>query len=153
MYIATLFNNQGVFQRIVDWKEKASGEERYDLDVLLFRATSAYMSLLRMNGLNELCIEQYHSLKSELTFVDDRIIFWSPTLIELLNEFSPFLSSLRIMQNLILPLAAKAQNLKVSIPPSLAEAMKKLNTYGFSEEICKIVEEYCSNSRFRNHLS
>ena len=142
MYIGTLFNEEGLFQRLAAWKEGSDNDDRTDFDRFLFRATSAYISLLRMHGLNDLCIEQYGRQKSQLTIKDNRIIFWSPTLVELLNEFSPYLSSLRIMQNMVLPLTAKSEKLKTSIPTSMADAMKKLDSYGFSQQTCNLVEQY-----------
>jgi hypothetical protein len=65
-------------------------------------------------------------------------------LVEFLNEFSPFLSTLRIIQNQILPITARAMQLRQQIPMSLADSIKKLDSYGFGDEITRSVKQYWS---------
>lgn len=91
-----------------------------------------------MNTLNIECINQYKKQKFRLKLNNARLLFWSPTVIEILSEISPFLSTMRILQNDFFRLTAKECNPNVSIPKSLNDAIKKgLTTYGFSEELSK----------------
>lgn len=142
MYIASLFNKAGLFQYFGDWRRKSATEDQYSVDELFFRATSAYLSLSRMRTLTSICIRQYQKQKLELNPNDQRIVFWSPTLVEFLNEFSPFLSTLRIIQNQILPITARTMKLRKQIPMSLADAIKRLDSYGFGDEITQSIRQY-----------
>lgn len=123
MYLASLLNNAGLFQHVGGWKKGSSDQVNSDIDIFLFRASSAYLSFVRMHMLTGMCLDQFSKRKGELNLKRSQIVFWSPTLVEFLNEFSPFLSSLRIMQNLILPLTAKAVKTGKSIPLSLADCI------------------------------
>jgi hypothetical protein len=142
MYIASIFNRKGLFQHVGGWMSKCEITEQHDLQVFLFRATSALLNFNRMYVLSQICVEQYRERKQHLENNCTKIVFWSPTFVELLNEFSPFLSAMRIMQNMILPLAARAKKLKCSMPSSLAEGMKKLDSYGLGDDICSVIREY-----------
>ena len=139
-YIADLFNDQKLFQRIGAWINKRSGNKL--LIEFLFRASGAYLSLLRMRSLSAMCINQYLVHKHQLKILDEKIVFWSPTLIELLNQFSPYLSSLRIMQDLILPLYLKESGARISSPASLADAVDKLEKYRLDSSIKDLIKEY-----------
>lgn len=142
MYIASLFNKSALFQHLEDWRRKSTIEDQQSLEEFLFRATSAYLNLSRMHVLTNICIGQYRKQKGELNLKDQRIVFWSPTLVEFLNEFSPFLSTLRIIQNQILSITARAMKLKKQIPLSLADVMKKLDSYGFGIDITQSIKRY-----------
>jgi hypothetical protein len=146
MYLASLLNNARLFQHVGGWKKTSSDEVQSDVDIFLFRASSAYSSFVRMQMFSGKCLEQFSKRKGDLSIKRNQIVFWSPTLVEFLNEFSPFLSSLRIMQNLLLPLTAKAVRTGKSIPLSLADCMRKLDGYGFGDEICGLVREYWRSS-------
>ena len=142
MYIAELFNSQGIFQSLGGWSAGVTPAGKQKIESILFRATTAYIALHRMRLLGNACVEQFRRQRHELTIKSERIVFWSPTLVEYVTEISPFLSSVRTMQNLILPLVANTVNLGKTVPSSLADAIKTLNKLGFSDEIRKIVRSY-----------
>lgn len=142
MYIASLLNSSGLFRHLGDWRKKSDlGNQDY-VEQFLFRATSAYLSLTRMQILSSLCIDQYRKRKTSLNVKDERIVFWSPSLVELLNEFSPFLSTLRIMQNQILPLTARVMKPKKGMPMSLADAIPKLDRLGLTSDVTRALRQY-----------
>ena len=142
MYIATMLNQNNLFQHFGGWVSKPRNNEGNELQVFLFRATQCVISLLRLEYLKGICISQYQKQEQNLNIKTEKIVFWSPTFVEFLNEFSPFLSSLRIMQNLIIPIIGKSYGLKNSLPSSMNDAMKKIYTYGFDKFICDTLTEY-----------
>jgi len=142
MYIASLFNRMRLFQYTGDWMSNSKMTDQREIQAFLFRATSAFLNLNRMHFLGQVCVEQYRQHRDRLENNCDKIVFWSPTLVEVLNEFSPFLSAARIMQNMMLPLATRAKHLKCSMPSSLADGMKKLDTYGLGDDICNVIRRY-----------
>jgi len=142
MYIAKLFNQNTLFQGLGGWMDRIDPEQKHKIEAFLFRATSAYLNLYRMRTLSAMCVEQFQRQKDELTLRDEKIVFWSPTLVEFLNEWSPFMSAMGIMQNMILPLVAVTIGVRGSLPSSLADAMKKPNRYGIGEEASSILRQY-----------
>ncbi len=146
MYIASLFNQAGLFQHVGQWHSNSPYEEQRKVEEFLFRATSAYLHLLRMEALRDSCVRQYHQHKGELIGGNKRIVFWSPALVELINEVSPFISAVRIMQDMIVPLAAVGQKIKASVAFSLSDAINQLGKYGFQEEIRSAITAYWSKS-------
>ncbi len=141
MYIASVFNRNALFQHLAGWISKSNQSEQHDLQVFLFRATCAFLDLNRMALLSQLCVDEYRQRKDHLENNSSKIVFWSPTFVELLNEISSLVSALRIMQNSLLPMIGKAQKLG-SMPSSLADGMKKLDRYRFGDDLCAILEEY-----------
>lgn len=144
MFTADLFNERRLFPHIGGWFRKPVNNTRQGLLEFLYRATAAILHLRRMAAYNNICVSQALKHRGSLTIRDSEICFWSPTLVELLSEFSPYLSTLRVMQNRILPLTARALGLRGSIPKSLAAVVKKLDIYGFPSEIRSETDLYWS---------
>ncbi len=123
------------------WKRKCVEDNNineYLIKEFLFRASSAYLSINRMNMLSMNCVNEYRRQKPRLKLNNNRILFWTPTVIEILSEMSPFLSALRILQNNIFRLAAKECNPQAQVPKSLNEAIKKgLEAYGLNDMMCE----------------
>lgn len=135
MYLAKTFNDNDFFQNFGGWKRE-NGDKSSLFNEFLFRASSAYLSISLMDKLCRSCIDQFERQENRLEVKGQRIVFWSPTVSEILNEFSPFLSSIRVMQNIILRLSAKECNRNYQVPKSLNEAIKNgLYKYGFKKEI------------------
>jgi len=146
MHLTRIFNEYGLFRHMSGWKNKYSEDGNTNVHLIkefLFRASSAYLSINRMNVLSINCVNQYKRQKFRLKLNNERILFWSPTVIEILSEISPFLSTLRILQNDFFKLAARECNPNVGVPKSLNDAMKKgLTTYGFSDKLAKLFINY-----------
>jgi hypothetical protein len=152
MYIAKLLNDQGLFQILGGWPYQDDPQIAHIIEECLFRATCAVISLERMKYLEASCINQYKTQREELELRSKRsklrIIFWSPTLLEMLSEFSAFLSALRILQNQVIPLAArtwglfKSKRIKKDVSKSMNDAMKKIDSYGLPRNIVNKLKTY-----------
>jgi hypothetical protein len=147
MYLANGFNAREMYQCIGGWKEQEPGNK--ELDEFLFRATSADLNLIRMDVLSKVCINVYKANKHEFKIKDERIALWSPYIVQILAEFTPLVTNLRIMQNLIGRLAIKKQNPACSAPKSLNKAMKNLDNYGLSQNIIRIIRDYWNKNGSR----
>jgi hypothetical protein len=150
MHLTRIFNEYGLFRHMSGWKHKYAEERNTNTHLInefLFRASSAYLNIDRMNKLSVECVFQYRRQKFRLKLNNQRVLFWSPTVIEILSEMSPFLSTLRILQNKFLKLVAEESNSGIGVPKSLSDAMKKgLDTYGFTEELSKLFLNYWDKS-------
>jgi len=150
MHLTRIFNEYGLFRHMSGWKHKYAEERNTNTHLInefLFRASSAYLNIDRMNKLSVECVFQYRRQKFRLKLNNQRVLFWSPTVIEILSEMSPFLSTLRILQNKFLKLVAEESNPGIGVPKSLSDAMKKgLDTYGFTEELSKLFLNYWDKS-------
>lgn len=138
MYFPELLNETGLFQRVYSWKKSVPYEE--DFSALLYRASSCVIHVRRLAELNERCVKEFDLFEDQLALGKDRIVFHSASLLALLNEISPMLSSLRIMQDMLLPLIGKAKS--KSMPSSIHDGMKKLHTLGLPEQIKVILLRY-----------
>lgn len=134
MYFADLFNGNHLLQHLGGYLKKR-GQSNSNTDEFLFHATIVLMSILKIRALNALCLRQMQTIKKDLTVKDERIIVWSPTMVELLTIIPSSLSSLVIMQNKIFPLLLPALGFKLSPPSSFHEAMKHLDTYNLPRPV------------------
>jgi hypothetical protein len=132
MYIADLFNANNLFQnfggwfqetkvsffsrmmkskekdirKILDsWKQNVQGFE-----TLLGFATSVILNVNQIKNLEQKCLQQFRELKYKLDLRENRIIFWSHKLVNLLSKISPVINIIRIMENLLLELIGKKFN-------------------------------------------
>ena len=121
MYLAGILNNNYLFQYLSGWKDASTGYDLNLLEDLLFRGCSAFMNLERMETYSNICLDQYHNRKDNLNLKDQRIVFWSPTFVLLLNEFTPFLASLRTAQDLLWQSTARTQRCKGQTSTSLSK--------------------------------
>ncbi len=95
MYFADLFNSNNLMQHFGGYLKK---QNNIKSDEFLFHATILIMSIYKIHALNALCLKQMETTKKQLTVKDDKIIVWSPTMVELLTLIPPSLSSLVVMQ-------------------------------------------------------
>jgi hypothetical protein len=142
MYYASLITRKGLFAYFGGWSKQCRDDERAGIDEFLFRATSAVLALDEMHFHERCCLEDFRRHKPRLTLKRPRLVLWSPQLFQLFHHFSPFLSSLRFLQNMLLRMVARRLQLKTSVPKSLREAIPKIRSYGFPEEICKLMQDY-----------
>lgn len=142
MYLSQPFNERKMYQYVSGWKNSRKDQEK-QLNEFLFRASSADLNLIRITVLSQTCIDIYIRHENEFRIKDNRVAFWSPFVTQILAEFNPLLSALRIMQDSIFVLAAHADNPRSSVPPSINKAMNKgLDKYNISENICEIITDY-----------
>src|SRR2546427_34658 len=82
MYIADLFNQNNLLQHFGSYVNK---QRNSNSDEFHFHATIALMSIYKIRMLHALCLKQMQASRDRLTVKDDKIIFLSPTLVELLT--------------------------------------------------------------------
>jgi hypothetical protein len=134
MYFADLFNSNHLLQHLGGYVKKR-GQGNSNTDEFLFHATIVLMGTLKVRALNAFCLSQMQTARKHLTVKDERIIFLSPTMVELLTLIPPSLASLVVMQNKIFPLLLPALGFKQSPPSSFHEAMKHLDTYNLPRPV------------------
>ncbi|MDO8282824.1 MAG: hypothetical protein Q7U10_09440 [Thermodesulfovibrionia bacterium] len=138
MYLADLLNSRGLFQRTSSWK--SSTEFADDVSLLLSRGTSAVISILKIEQTQLNCVREFELFENQLNCMEDRIVFNSQSLVELQNEISPLLSTLRIMQDVTVSLISKS--LKISLPSSINDTIKKIEKYGLPNEVKNLLCDY-----------
>lgn len=131
MYLADLLNSRGFFQRCASWMEE--NEFADDFSLLLNRATSAVIGILRLEELQKQCVHEFSQFEDQLVDCDERIVFNSRSMVALQNEISPLLSALRIMQDSVNGLVRKKTRLE--IPRSISDTMKNLDKYGLPADL------------------
>jgi hypothetical protein len=143
-YWRVILNNNNLFQRFGSWLEKSQNDFFINprIEELLARATCAFINLNRIKNINDFCIQQYDELENYLNIKDNEIGFWSPSLAEMFNEFSSYLSNLRIMQNLIWCITVRQCNSTANPPKSINDGIKKIDKYGLDSELKVIIQEY-----------
>ncbi len=151
MYIAELLNAYNLFQRTAGWKKKLGQGNEKDISAFLYRATSAVVHLQRIHELNNQCVQEYELFEEQLQVKDDRFVFHSMNLVALINEISPLLSTLKIMQDSILPLIGKT--LGIPAPSSMNGGIKKLHRYNIPQNIRDMLLRYWQSNglRFRGY--
>jgi len=140
MYLADLLNSRRLFQTVSGWPISRADDE--SLSDFLFRATSALIHLVRIEQLHTACIREYQGYAPQLDIRRDRIVFSSSSVFALINEIPPLLGTLRIMQNMLLPMCGKVLGLKTSMPSSLNDAVSRLHKYGLSPQVQKRTLSY-----------
>lgn len=148
MYFPELLNSEGLFQKMYAWKRNSSSE---GISALLYRASSCIIYMRRIAELNQQCVLEFELFENQLELGVTNVVFHSTSLLALLNEISPFLSSLRIMQDMLLPLIGK--KVGKSMPSSLNDGMNKIHKLKLPQEIKDILLRYWQHggSRIRDY--
>ena len=141
MYLADLLNSHGLFQRTSNWMKQNGMAD--DVSFMLSRATSAVVSILRVDQAQVNCVREFELFDDQLEDVENRIVFNSRSMVEVQNEISPLLSTLRIMQDSLIKLISKSIN--ASLPSSFNDTIKKINKYKLPDELKKLLIDYWSN--------
>jgi hypothetical protein len=140
MHSAALLRNH--FQRFSDWVNKGRQDERAALSEFLFRATSASLALGEMRFREQRCVQQFRQFKEHLTLKRKRIVFASLDLFQLFHQFTPFMSAIRVLQNMLLRMVGRRLQLGTSIPNSLNDAIPKIATYKLPEKVVEQIVGY-----------
>ena len=99
MYLADLLNSRGFFQCTSNWAHEAGMAN--DISFLLSRATSAMVCIIRLEQSQLNCIKEFELFEEQLENTDEKFVFNSRSMVELQNEISPLLSTLRIMSAIL----------------------------------------------------
>lgn len=142
MFFADLFNSNNLLHHLGSYVNK---QRTSNSDEFLFHATIVIMSLYKIKALNDFCFSQMQPVKKQLTVKDDKIIVWSPTVVELLTLIPPMLTSLIVMQNKIFPLLLPAAGYKQSPPSSFREAVNNIHKYNLPKPVMQKTLSYWHN--------
>jgi hypothetical protein len=144
MYLADLLNGHSLFQSVSGLE--AEPKENSEIPDFLFRATSALLHLERVQLLHRACLEEYGMFADELDVKRQRIVLGSPNVVRLVNEIPPMLNTLRIMQDMTLPLCARSGDMRCSVSSSLNDAVCGLHRYPFPERVKALTLQYWQRS-------
>jgi len=149
MYLPNLLNSYGLFQHTSNLN--AEPEFSDDLALLLSRATSAVVCINRMDFLQKQCFAEFELFNDQITDFDDRIVYYSESIVELQNQISPLLSALRMMQDILNQLIRRKYP-KLNLPRSISETIKGIEKYDLPYEIKTLLTNYWNNygSRIRD---
>ncbi|KAB2810243.1 hypothetical protein [Phaeocystidibacter luteus] len=149
MYIPELLNSYGLFQRTSNLNREAGFSDDYAL--LLNRATSAVVSIRRMEFLQKQCFLELDLFDDQIDDLDDRIVFYSESSVEIQNQISPLLSTLRIMQDQLNQILRRKYP-HVNLPRSINQTIERINRYNLPTEIKDLLKTYwgSSGSRIRD---
>ncbi|MFA5921284.1 MAG: hypothetical protein WC856_08325 [Methylococcaceae bacterium] len=108
------------------------------------RSTSALLHIIHINQASTECVSEFNLFEGQLNIKDSRIVYTSITLGFLLNEISPLLSTLRMIQNLLLNLVSSIEG--VTLPSSINDYIKKKKKYHVSEKSARIMSDYWNST-------
>lgn len=149
MYLPELLNSYGLFQRTS--RLNSESEFADDLALLLSRATSAVVAINRIDFLQKQCFTELDLFNDQINDFDDRIVYYSASLVELQNQISPLLSALRMMQDNLNQLLRRKFP-KLNLPRSISDTIKGIDKYDIPDDIKKLLVNYwdCFGSRIRD---
>jgi hypothetical protein len=139
LYLADQLNSRGLFQRFGSWP--GPQVDRDDASDFLFRASCALVHLDRLEELTKVCLKELETFEPQLSITRDRIVLGSYSVIALVSEIPPLLSTLRMMQNMILPMAARALRIP-GVALSLTDVVKKLHGSRLPESVKLRTRQY-----------
>jgi len=143
MYLPELLNFRDFFQRTASWHEDPEFGE--SVTVLLNRATSAVLSIQKIEEYQRFCVQEFSLFDDQVENVEDKIVFNSKNMVLLQNEISPLLSALRLMQETTNQLIAKKYP-KANLPNSLSDTAKKINKFNIPKDLRILIKNYWKNS-------
>ena len=139
MYLPDLLNSYGLFQHTSNLNAKQEFAD--DLALLLSRATSAVVCINRMDFLQKQCFAEFDLFDDQITDFDDRIVYYSESLVELQNQISPLLSALRMMQDILNQLIRRKYP-ELNLPRSISDSIKGIDKYDLPIEIKDLLNNY-----------
>lgn len=156
MYSAELFNKKKLFLKFnnlryslllinnksKDLKIQARAIEYHNLATeLLSRASFAYEILYKIDVINNLIIDEFNNIKHNLLLNTNRFIYESPLVRDFICLFMPFLNTLFILQDRIMPIIAYAAKIEYDLPSDAKKRRKfekdlrKFPTYFYRKEV------------------
>ncbi len=142
MYLVRELNKRKLFQRTSNFILNDNCRDL--LPQVFYRASACILSFERIVQYQYKCADEFALFDDKVNIQDNRILFVSAISISILNEITPLLSSLRIMQNQFIGLVSKYY--QKSLPSSIKDFIKKSSKYDLPEEIKRIISEYWDQS-------
>lgn len=113
---------------------------------VLSHGTAALLHLISIEQANKQCQKEFELFEDQLNLQDDRIVFSSQSLGFLLNEISPSLSTLRMLQNKLIMFVNIMEKPKNSLPVSISDYVKNSEQYKISKETKTIILKYWNST-------
>ena len=85
MYVQALFNQRGLFQHVGGWLAKSGQDDKFPIQQMLFHASCVYLAMNKLESLKRQCEAQFDEYQGRLSETHDRIAFFSPQFLEMLN--------------------------------------------------------------------
>jgi len=137
------YHNKGIVDDEIISKEWIKRNQSYDM--ILIHANFLIINIRQMKLLEKRCIQQYKKFVNKLHMHHNRIVFWSPTLINLICKVSPILSSIQFIQDKIMQLISKKLN--ISLPNSMRKVISGgKEKYNIPTRIFGLIRKYCIKS-------
>lgn len=143
MLLPGLLNQHKLFHHLAGLSKKEQKFQTLKSEILA-RSTTSLLHLLRIGQLNTECVAEFSLFEDQLNIQDDKIVFSSVSLGFLLNEISPLMSSMRLLQNLMIKLISSYEG--TSLPNSIADYVKKSGSYKIDEKAKSILEKYWNST-------
>ncbi|HEC38177.1 hypothetical protein LCGC14_0659400 [marine sediment metagenome] len=102
------YHKQGIIDDEIINKEWIKSYQSYNM--ILIHANFIIINIQQMKLLEKKCIQEYKNFANQIDIRHNRIIFWSPTLINLISKVSPILSSIHFIQDKIINIIGKKLN-------------------------------------------
>ncbi|MCB0699330.1 MAG: hypothetical protein H6551_03010 [Chitinophagales bacterium] len=107
---------------------------------VLNHGTDAILRMERIRSVNNGAIKEFELFEDQLNLQDERVVFSSQSVGVILNEISPLLSTIRILQNKLCSFVSKWES--VSLPQSINDFMKKPDVYEINATVRKMLVKY-----------
>lgn len=146
MYLADELNRRGLFQSFGSWPSPQV--DRDDASDFLFRASCALVNLNRIEELTKACLKDLKAFEPQLSITRDRIVLGSYSVVALVSEIPPLLSTLRMMQNMILSMAARVLGIS-DVAQSLNDVVKKLRRSRLPDSVKQATLRYWDDHGLR----
>lgn len=144
MLLPQLLNSHGLYYYLSGLSKKKSKKFENLKSEILSRSTSAILHILRINQMGKECLFEFELFEDQLDIKDNMVVFSSVSLGFLINEVSPLMSTLRLLQNLLIHLVRTYEGKK--LPNSIADYFKKPDLYQINDKSKEILEHYWSKT-------
>ncbi len=141
MLLPDLLNRNSLFKTLNGLNSERNHVLSQTKDEVFSRGTSALLHLIRIQDLNNRCVTEFGFYENQLTNIkDERIVYSSESLGYLLNEISPLITTLRLLQDLTLKLLRNLGN--KSLPKSISNYFKKPDKHKLNVDVHQTLETY-----------
>lgn len=140
MLLPEILNSEKLFLSFATLSKKEDQKFTNLKIEILERSTTALLHLIKIRQLNTECVNEFCLFEDQLNIKDSRIVYASISLGFLLNEISPLLSTLRMLQNLLLKIISSIEG--ESLPSSISDYFKKSYKYTISNKAKEILASY-----------
>jgi len=144
LFLPDLLNRHELFLALngLDQRNSKFGEIK---ESIINHGTDAFLRMERIRALNDLILGEFDLFADQMSLRGEEVIvFASRSMGALLMEISPFLATLRILQNKTLALISAQES--VSLPSSMSDFCKKVERYRINSDVRELILMYWESS-------